>query len=128
MHGIHRSICSLVLAACLICAPSAPAPAAAADLVSTSEALAAEPDAAARVTVDAYLARRDVADQLAALGVDPELARLRAASLSSAELQAFAGRIDESPAGGDVITVLGITFLVLIILEWVGVIDIFKRA
>jgi len=35
------------------------------------------------------------------------------------------GRV--APAGGDVIAIIGVVFLVLIILEVVGVIDIFKK-
>jgi hypothetical protein len=101
---------------------------AAAQLVSTSEALALEQDGDARLTVDTYLARAEVLAELTALGVDPELARLRVAALSASELEELAGRIEEAPAGGDgVITVLGVTFLVLLILELVGVIDIFKK-
>lgn len=104
------------------------APTARAELVSTSEALALERDGSARTTVDTYLAREEVASELAALGVDPELARLRAAALSPTELEELAGRIEEAPAGGvSVIGVLGVTFLVLLILELVGVIDIFKK-
>ena len=96
--------------------------------VSTSQALALESEGQARAIVAAYLAREEVADELAALGVDPELARLRAAALSPAELDDLAGRIGDSPAGGSgVITILGVTFLVLLILELVGVIDIFKK-
>ena len=38
-------------------------------------------------------------------------------------------RMDSLPAGGDgFIAVIGIVFIVLMILEWTGVIDIFKRA
>lgn len=98
-----------------------------AQLVSTSQALAIE-EGGARATVDAYLARSEVAAELTSLGVDPELARLRAAAMSASELEELAGRIAEAPAGGDgVIAVLGVTFLVLLVLELVGVIDIFKR-
>jgi len=97
-------------------------------LVSSSEALSLERGGEARSVVDAYLAREDVARELASLGVDPELARLRAQALSASELDALAGRIHEAPAGGDtVIVVLGITFIVLLILELVGVINIFNR-
>jgi hypothetical protein len=104
-----------------------PAPASA-ELVSTSRALALEDGGRARTVVDEYLARTEVADELAALGVDPELARLRVAALSPSELEELAGRVADAPAGGSaVITVLGVTFLVLLILELVGVIDIFKK-
>lgn len=99
-----------------------------AELISTSQALAIEDAGAARSVVDSYLARDEVAAELVALGVDPELARLRAESLSGAELKDLAGRVAEAPAGGTgVIEVLGITFLVLLILELVGVIDIFNK-
>lgn len=96
-------------------------------VISSSEALALEAGHEARTTVDAYLARQDVAVELAALGVDPEVARLRAAALSADELAVLAGRIEDAPAGGDVIAILGVVFLVLLILEWVGAIDIFKK-
>ena len=102
-------------------------PSAAAELISTSEALALEQGNEARVTVDAFLARQEVADELASLGVDPELARLRAAALSPSELEAMARRIHEAPAGGGLVAIFGVTFVVLLILELVGVIDIFKK-
>ncbi len=114
-----------VVVAALILGVPGPA---SADLVSSSQALALQEDGRARATVDSYLARQDVAAQLAQLGVDPELARLRAAALSAAELEELAGRIEHAPAGGSsVITVLGITFVVLLVLELLGVIDVFKR-
>jgi hypothetical protein len=39
----------------------------------------------------------------------------------------LAGRLEELPAGGDLLAVVGITFVVILILELVGVIDIFKK-
>jgi hypothetical protein len=35
--------------------------------------------------------------------------------------------MQDAPAGGDVLVVLGVVFLVLLVLELVGVIDIFKK-
>ncbi len=98
-----------------------------AQLVSTSEALGMERGGAAGATVDAFLARQQVAAELKALGVDPEVARLRASALSVSELEELAERIHEAPAGAGVIEVIGITFVVLLILELLGVIDIFKK-
>jgi hypothetical protein len=95
-----------------------------AELISTQEAISMQSGQAA-VTVDAWLMRDDVAAELAAMGVDPDMARARAASLSPEELAELAERIDELPAGAGVITVLGVTFLVLIILDLIGVINIF---
>ena len=61
----------------------------------------------------------------AQLGLDLVEGRLDA--LSDAELATLAGQIGEAPAGGDALAVIGIVFVVLIILELVGVIDIFKK-
>lgn len=77
--------------------------------------------------VDAVLARAEVREQLVRFGVDPDMARERAAALTTAELALLAERLEEQPAGGDALAVIGVVFVVLIILELVGVIDIFKR-
>jgi hypothetical protein len=61
------------------------------------------------------------------LGVQPEAAAARIASLSDSELRQLEARMNELPAGGDgALTVLGIVLLVLLVLELVGVTDIFK--
>jgi len=119
---LATSLCLGALLVSTLCSTPAGA-----QVISSSRALALEEGHADRATVDSYLARAEVAEQLTALGVDPELARLRAAALSGDELSALAGRIDDAPAGGDLIGVLGVTFVVLLILELVGVIDIFKK-
>ena len=51
----------------------------------------------------------------------------RVQAMTDAELQAFVERIDQAPAGGDGFALVGVVFIVLIILEVVGVIDIFKK-
>ncbi len=51
----------------------------------------------------------------------------RVAALSEAELAMLADQIGQAPAGGDALAVIGIVFVVLIILELTGVIDIFKK-
>ena len=77
--------------------------------------------------IDDFLSREVVQDKLVTLGVSPETAQSRVASLTPAERQLLAQKIDELPAGAGAIEVIGIVFLVLLILELVGVIDIFKR-
>lgn len=95
-------------------------------LISSQEALALEHgDAVGQV--QAWLQRDEVVAELAARGVDPTLAEARVAAMSPHELDAMLHRIDEMPAGAGVIEVLGITFLVLIILDFIGVINIFGR-
>lgn len=100
---------------------------AAAGIVGTAEAIAARQDGHARALVDATLARADVRAQLEGMGVDPAAIEGRLDALSEAEIAALAGQIEQAPAGGDALAVIGIVFVVLIILELVGVIDIFKK-
>jgi hypothetical protein len=73
------------------------------------------------------LARDDVQRAMIALGVDPATARERVASLTPAEVAALEGELERLPAGGDFLAVVGIVFVVLIILELVGVTNIFTK-
>ena len=77
--------------------------------------------------VNSTLAREQVRSQLQAMGVDPAAVEARIARLTDSELQSLADRMQHLPAGGDALAVIGIVFVVLIILELVGVIDIFKK-
>lgn len=77
--------------------------------------------------VEAVLARDNVQQAMVALGVDPVQAQLRVASLSQAELEQLEGRLDQLPAGG-ILGLIGAVFVVLLVLELTGVIDIFKKA
>lgn len=101
---------------------------AAAGVVGTSEAIAANRTEAARATVNAVLARDDVRAKFAELGVDAATVEGRLAALSENEIRTLADRIGVAPAGGDALAVIGIVFVVLMILEFTGVIDIFKKA
>lgn len=77
--------------------------------------------------IRAQLAREEVRTQLGRFGVGEEAIEQRLAALSDQELSRLSQRIQEAPAGGDVLAIIGITFIVLLILELVGVIDIFKK-
>lgn len=78
--------------------------------------------------IQTQLAREDVATQLARFGVEPAAIEGRLAALSDRELAELSQHMQETPAGGDgLLAVIGLTFVVLIVLELVGVIDIFKR-
>jgi hypothetical protein len=78
-------------------------------------------------TVSSALARGAVREQMVAFGVEPAQVEQRIAALTDAELRTLAGQMADMPAGGDALAVIGIVFLVLLILEAVGVIDIFKK-
>jgi len=98
-----------------------------AELVGTMAAVEANTRADDLATVGSALARQEVRDQMAALGVNPADIDTRVARLTDSELRTLADRMGEMPAGGDALAVIGIVFVVLVILELVGVIDIFKK-
>lgn len=77
--------------------------------------------------VQTFMASEQVAAQFASLGVAPEMIAERVAALSETELQQLAANIDSQPAGGDALVIVGIVFVILLILELVGVTNIFNR-
>mgnify|MGYP001766139199 CR=1 FL=1 len=118
---------SVVFALCLAVLNLGSPSLARAELVGTLAAVEAGTRSQDLATVNAALAREQVRQQMSALGVDPAAVEARVARLTDAELRTLAERMDTLPAGGDALAIIGIVFLVLIILEVVGVIDIFKK-
>ncbi len=123
MNGFRRACVAVLSASLISLGMQAPA---AAGVVGTAEAIASQ-DRNARAVVDATLARADVRAELERMGVDAAAIEGRLDALSEAEVATLAGQIGEAPAGGDALAVIGIVFVVLVILELVGVIDIFKK-
>ena len=72
-------------------------------------------------------AREDVQDQLVRMGVDPNDAANRLASLTPDELSMLQDRLDKLPAGANFLAILGIVLIVLIVLELVGITDVFTE-
>jgi hypothetical protein len=97
-----------------------------ANIIGTQTVMMESERAATVARVHAALDREVVQSQLVALGVDPADARARIAALSDAELRQLDGRLAELPAGAGVLEVIGIVFVVLLILELVGVTNIFN--
>jgi len=98
-----------------------------AELVTTLQAVEASARTQDLAAVNAALAREEVRAQFALLGVEPTQVESRVAALTDSELRTLAGQMAEMPAGADALAVIGIVFLVLLILEAVGVIDVFKK-
>ena len=96
-------------------------------VISTQQALSADIRAAKETQVRGAFAREDVRQAMQQMGVDPGDAEGRIASLSDAELIQLQGQLDRLPAGGDALVVIGVVFVVLLILELVGVINVFNR-
>ena len=101
---------------------------AAAAVIATQDALAAEVRAEKETQIRDALAREDVRQAMLQLGVAPDQVDARVASLSDAELLQVQGQLDRLPAGGDgALVVIGVVFLVLVILELTGVTNVFNR-
>ena len=97
-----------------------------AGMIGTAHLVNEESRAASLSRIEVLLAREDVSRQLEAFGVDRALVVERLNGLSHAELMELEGQLDEQVAGGDVVAIVGVVFIVLLILELVGVTDIFK--
>jgi hypothetical protein len=78
-----------------------------------------------RATVNQFLARDEVRQAMLGQGVTPQAALERVAAMSDAEVAQLAGRIDQAPAGGDVLGVLFTVFIVLLVTDIMGLTKVF---
>jgi peptidoglycan hydrolase CwlO-like protein len=117
---------SLVLVACLLMGGVSTQVAAA--VVSTQQAMSLQQRQSTIDHIQANLQRADVQQAMIEMGVDPEEALLRVGSLSDQELAELNTQIDSLPAGGDgILALIGAVFVILLILELTGVINIFNK-
>jgi hypothetical protein len=126
MRNCRRIWLVVLLTASLLTA-SLHGAAAHAGVISTQQYLTAIDREATIERIDAVLAREEVRSRLEQYGVDPVAADARIAALTDQELTLLATELESLPAGGDLLAVVGIAFIVLLILELVGVIDIFNK-
>jgi len=77
--------------------------------------------------IQAQLTREDVRAQFLARGVSPTEVDARIAALSTEELQMLSVQLDELPAGGSLLAVIGVVFVVLLILDLTGVTNVFTK-
>lgn len=97
-----------------------------AGVIETGYLVEKEHRAASIARIEVLLASERVAAQLESLGVDKALVAKRIQSLSDSELLLLESEMDRQVAAGDALSLIGAVFLVLLILELVGVTDIFK--
>jgi hypothetical protein len=100
--------------------------AASAAIVQTSDIVATD-RAADLGAIRARLDRTEVRAQMEKMGVDASAVDQRIAALSDQELHQLAVDMRNAPAGGDALALIGAVFVILLILELVGVIDVFKK-
>lgn len=97
-----------------------------AGVIETGYLVDQESRSASLARLDVMLVSDNVARQLEALGVDKAMVAERIQSLSHSELLMLEAEMDRQIAGGDALSLIGAVFLVLLILELVGVTDVFK--
>ena len=97
-----------------------------AGMISTGEIVDNQTRVESLSRIELLLAREDVTRQMVALGVQPQQVIARLDAMTTAELIELESRFDEQVAGGDALGLIGAVFLVLLILELVGVTDVFK--
>jgi len=117
-----RKVGSLLLAASLLGAQVAPVQA---GMIGTGHLLVAEQGRLDRARLSSLLEREDLQQRLAALGVDVNDARNRVAGLTDAEVARINQRLAELPAGGDVLGVIVLIFVIFVITDVIGATDIF---
>ena len=93
-----------------------------AGIVSTEEVASVSAD---RAKVEAFLARDDVRKGLEAQGVSSVAAADRVKMMTDEEVTQLAGRIDQAPAGGDILSTIAGVFVILLITDILGFTNIF---
>ena len=97
-----------------------------AGVIDTAYLVDQESRVASLARLETMLASENVARQLESFGVDKALVAERIRGLSDSELLLLENEMDRQVAGGDALSLIGAVFLVLLILELVGVTDVFK--
>lgn len=100
-----------------------------AGIVSTQESISSTTSATISATnrayVGAFLARDEVRAALLHQGVDVDAAAQRVNAMTDSEIEQLAGRIDQAPAGGDVLGILFTIFIVLLVTDILGLTKVF---
>ena len=130
MLSLRHSMKTIALfMALMMAATSLPINFAQAAMVGTDQAIEQAAAADDRARVMDFMAREEVRQQMIELGIDPDEAAGRAASLTDVEIQQIAGKLDQLPAGesaiGAIVGAILIIFLVLLITDLLGLTSVF---
>jgi hypothetical protein len=80
---------------------------------------------AERDRVKDFMAREDVRAQMQSFGANADTVHERVDALTDQEVSELAGRIDQMPAGGDVLGVIFLVFIILLITDILGLTKVF---
>jgi hypothetical protein len=122
MHFFKRFIASALIATTTLMGLPLQAQA---GMVSTEESLQSAVADAQRERVATFLAREDVRLALQSHGVGGDAASARVQAMTDAEVSQLANRMDQLPAGGDILGVLFTVFIVLLVTDILGLTKVF---
>jgi hypothetical protein len=123
ISSLMKRVLAALLSVCLVTTYSLPAYS---GVVTTEQMLQSQLTGLDRDALVSTLQRDDVRRQLIERGVDPDVAADRIAALSDDQIAQIESGIDDLPAGSGIIELLIAVLLVLIILDIVGVTNIFS--
>ena len=121
IHKMKRFI-SLLMVTALVGGQAMPLQAA---MVGTDSVVQQQQSQFDREQLVQLLDRSEVQQQLVAMGVDVDDAKQRVAQMTDDEVQQLNAQLGELPAGGDVLGIAFLVFLVFVITDIMGATDIF---
>lgn len=95
-------------------------------MVSTKQLVQEQAIASERTKLNAMMQREDLQVQFLEMGVSPEEVQQRVAALTDAEVAQLNHQMEQIPAGGDVLGLVVLIFLVFIVTDIIGATDIFS--
>jgi len=117
---------NLIASFLIFCIATAGFPIAAqASIMATDDVISASAATANRESVSSFLARDDVRQAMQGQGISPQAASERVNAMSDAEVAQLAGRVDQAPAGGEVLGLLFTIFIVLLVTDIMGLTKVF---
>jgi hypothetical protein len=120
---LRRTSCTLIFTLCALSLPVGQVHAA---LIGTDAVISAAQAGQNRAHVTGFLQREDVRALLQKRGLDANTALQRVDAMTDAEVQTFADRIDNLPAGGsDVLGIVFTVFVILLITDILGLTKVF---
>ena len=96
-----------------------------AGIVATDQVLSHELAGQDRARISAFIDREDVLAQLQQQGVTAGEAKARVNALTDEEAHKIAGKLDQLPAGGDILGLLFTIFIVLLVTDILGLTKVF---
>jgi predicted PurR-regulated permease PerM len=121
MHSLRRPI-AVLLSMLLALAPLIPAQAA---MIGNKQVINQHQQGQTRDSLQQLLEQQSARQQLQALGVSPDLVKNRIDSLTDSELARINRHVDTLDAGGNILGILLVIFIVFVITDVIGATDIF---